>query len=653
MRNTTRMVATAGLACMAIGCATLSDRQNSSDRKKELEASIPIAQAALEAGQIETAERMYRALEERHPKEPDPLLGLGYTALASGRYEEAVKRYARAARLAGRRGAVFVRASLGQGRALLARGRTTESIRVLERVRQRGVEEPQTGTWIENTLGVAWVQIGRSDLARVHFRKAIELDAGNEEARGNLDRSGGGTGTKLMLLLRMKDFARGHEEPGRRPRETGNRLMLRLEQWPMWERRKEMIPRSVNDDITLSPGQTRRMALPGEVSSVSVGAPEVADIQVLDKSVVYVVGKNPGRTSVSILTSQGDVSEYVVEVRIDLRGLREALGKDERLKDLRAYHMSSGSARIDGEVNSIEDAERALRIAVANLGTEAVIENAIEMSGAQQVNLEVQIAEVSRAVTEALGVNWEAFRARGRDGIGFQIGRSLANPGPVTNPIVIRPGVIDGGNAPGFVATRHTGNTRIAAMIDALATAGLANVLARPNMTAASGESASFFSGGEFPLPTGFDDGVITFDYKKYGVLLDFVPTIIDEERISISVRPEVSEPSRGQGIQVVSGVVVPVINVRRAETTVEVRNGDSIIIAGLFRNRASSFESGVPGVKDVPLLGPLFSYRVSESEELELIVVVTATVVEHGEIAANAGQGTRAGMIEVNGYRF
>ena len=170
----------------------------------------------------------------------------------------------------------------------------------------------------------------------------------------------------------------------------------------------------------------------------------------------------------------------------------------------------------------------------------------------------------------------------------------------------------------------------IRGMIDALAEAGLANVLARPNVTAVSGRTASFFSGGEYPLPTGYEDGVIIFRYKKYGVLLDFVPTVIDAGRISLTVRPEVSEPSLNDSVRIV-GVDIPVINVRRAETTVEVGDGESIVIAGLFRNASNTVESGVPGLKDVPGLGLLFGRTSIRSDELELIVVVTARLVQPG----------------------
>ena len=185
-------------------------------------------------------------------------------------------------------------------------------------------------------------------------------------------------------------------------------------------------------------------------------------------------------------------------------------------------------------------------------------------------------------------------------------------------------------------------------MIDALATAGLANVLARPNVTAVSGESAAFFSGGEYPVPSGFEDGVIIFEYKKYGVLLDFVPSVIDADRIVLTVRPEVSEPSLNQSVKA-AGVDIPVINVRRAETTVEVGNGESIVIAGLFRNASNTVESGVTGLKDMPLLGKLFGRTSVRSNELELIVIVTARLVQSGRTpersdAAPASASRRSG---------
>ena len=293
---------------------------------------------------------------------------------------------------------------------------------------------------------------------------------------------------------------------------------------------------------------------------------------------------------------------------------------------------------LTGEVASAEAADRALRFSQAALPEGMPIESELRVADSQQVNLEVQIAEVQRSITEDWGINWEAFRLSGSGGLGLRVGRIIEEN--------FLPTTVDGTIAPSLFGGVAHGRTMITGMIDALAEAGLANVLARPNVTAVSGKTASFFSGGEYPLPTGYEDGVIIFRYKKYGVLLDFVPTVIDAGRISLTVRPEVSEPSLNESVRIV-GVDVPVINVRRAETTVEVGDGESIVIAGLFRNASNTVESGVPALKDVPWLGLLFGRTSIRSDELELIVVVTARLVRPGAAPSNADappQTRRAG---------
>ena len=170
-------------------------------------------------------------------------------------------------------------------------------------------------------------------------------------------------------------------------------------------------------------------------------------------------------------------------------------------------------------------------------------------------------------------------------------------------------------------------------------------------MTAVSGETASFFSGGEYPLPSGVKDGQIIFQYKKYGVLLDFVPTVIDRRRIALTVRPEVSQRVDTDSLRILD-VEIPVIDVRRAETTIEVGNGQSIVIAGLYRNQSDSTEAGVPVLKDVPKLGLLFGQRTSRSNATELIVVVTARLI--GSIRTRAEDPEKpASGHRVQGYHY
>jgi pilus assembly protein CpaC len=324
--------------------------------------------------------------------------------------------------------------------------------------------------------------------------------------------------------------------------------------------------------------------------------------------------------------------------------LRIALADDPEFGRVQVHGLAHGVS-LRGEVSSAAAADRAYRLAMVSLPPDTPVENDLRIAGPLQVNLEVQIAEVQRSIAEDFGFNWELFGRSSEGDLmgGFRIGRQLPPPlGDQGRPFIGAPGtvppsIVDGVAGPSFILHRAWEEIGITGMVDALSRAGLANVLARPNVTANSGETASFFSGGEFPLPTGFEDGVIVFEYKKYGVLLDFVPTIVDDGRVALTVRPEVSEPSRDNSVQVV-GVDIPVINVRRAETTVEMGDGESIVIAGLFRSASDEVESGVPVLKDLPLLGGLFGHTSTRADELELIVTVTARLVQAGPAVERTG---------------
>ena len=342
--------------------------------------------------------------------------------------------------------------------------------------------------------------------------------------------------------------------------------------------------------------------------------------------------------------------ENNLRVVLDSGPLRAALAGDPEFDRVHVLDLEHGLS-LNGEVSSAVAAARAHRLAAVSLPADTPVENNLRIAGPLQVNLEVQIAEVQRSIAEEFGFNWELFgrSAEGVLGGGFRIGRQLPPPlDDAGRPFIGRPGtiptnVVDGLTSPSLILSRTWEEIGITGMVDALAKAGLANVLARPNVTANSGETASFFSGGEFPLPSGFKDGVIVFEYKKYGVVLDFVPTIVDDGRVELTVRPEVSEPSQDNSVQVAGGVTVPVINVRRAETTVEMGDGESIVIAGLFSSASNEVQSGVPVLKDLPLLGAMFGHTSTRADELELIVTVTARLVQAGPApgeAVTAGSG-------------
>ena len=345
--------------------------------------------------------------------------------------------------------------------------------------------------------------------------------------------------------------------------------------------------------------------------------------------------------------------ENNLRVVLDSGPLRAALAGDPEFDRVHVRDLGHGVS-LSGEVSSAAAADRAHRLAAVSLPADTLVENNLRIAGPLQVNLEVQIAEVQRSIAEEFGFNWELFgrSAEGDLGGGFRIGRQSPPFNHMGQPVIGTPGtipnsIVDGLTSPSLLLSRTWEEIGITGMVDALARAGLANVLARPNVTANSGETASFFSGGEFPLPSGYNDGVIVFEYKKYGVLLDFVPTIVDDGRVELTVRPEVSEPSRDNSVQV-EGIDIPVINVRRAETTVEMGDGESIVIAGLFSSASDEVQSGVPVLKDLPLLGAMFGHTSTRADELELIVTVTARLVQAGPapgdaITAGSGQANNS----------
>ena len=773
-------------ACLGLltACAGLLSSDAPPEAGNPLRDSLPVAAAALDAGQFDVARRLYVSLAERFPDAPEPVLGLGHAAFFTGDHADAERRFRHAADLAVADPALRSEALIGAGRAAIARGRAGEARELFRRARGLGTAVPPAAApWVRNGLAVADTMSGDYLAARAHYEAAIRLSSGDPRITANLVRmlvaSGEVDEARERLaahpstfwpsddgpaLARLVEESRpplpGLDEASPRTREAGSAttrplaasgaastapapparprtedrepasppprplrpgltlrlsewglspplphafelaegpnasaLVLRFADWPALETtparnglvrpasanlpaseplapatlRPEHPPdgaavapeppveppgseppdRSSPEALHLALGQSRRIPIERAASAVSVASPEVADVQLLAPNVLYVIARGVGRTSVAVLVDDEWSEERLVSVTLDLDPLRAVLAADRELQGVQARPLTRGVA-LAGEVESPEIADRVLRLAATTLPEDVPIENALRIAGPQQVNLEVQIAEVNRSVTESLGVNWEAFRVRDGTGFGFRIGRPLpAPPGgdALTGSPPIPPTLVDGQLSPSLYLGRSTGRTRIGALVDALATAGLANVLARPNVTAVSGEAASFFSGGEFPLPTGFDDGVLTFEYKKYGVLLDFVPTVVDAGRIVLTVRPEVSEPSTSQSVTVAVGVAVPVINVRRAETTVEVGNGESIVIAGLFRNRTNTVESGVPGLKDVPVLGTLFGHTLNRSDEVELIVIVTARLVQAN--AAPDGEGASASATE------
>jgi pilus assembly protein CpaC len=309
----------------------------------------------------------------------------------------------------------------------------------------------------------------------------------------------------------------------------------------------------------------------------------------------------------------------------------------------------NGTVLLTGTVAAPEDAAEAERLVKAFVGENTNVISRLRMSTPLQVNLQVRIAEVSRSLIRDIGVNLTSidsssgfqfgigqntrdfstfFRPGSATGVGNQVSLSVPDPNNPGRFIDVKGSSVSAAN----VGTTIVGAGRLLGFdllgaLDLGETAGLVTTLSNPNLTALSGETADFLAGGEFPIPISQGLGSTSIEYRKYGVSLAYTPTVLANGRISIRVRPEVSELS-AQGAVVINGFTIPALTVRRAETTVELGSGQSFMIAGLLSNNLQNNLKKAPGIGDVPILGSLFRSTNFRKGETELVIVVTPYLV-------------------------
>lgn len=369
--------------------------------------------------------------------------------------------------------------------------------------------------------------------------------------------------------------------------------------------------------IELRAGEARMIALPGAAESALVSDPAVADVQLPARNRLFLFGKAAGRSAVQVLDGGGRVlfAQSVVVIP-DLDRLRAELA------DVPGARVSlAGTAiRLEGTVATPAAAARAQTLAEKAAGKPDAVVNQLKVAMATQVNLRVRVAEVSRTLAREIGFNFDVFGAVGGFSLGLATGRPIVGPdgGLLRN--------IDGAGSLGIV--RRTDSLDMNAVIDALEEDGLVSVLVEPNLTARSGETASFLSGGEFPIPVNQDDRGIVIEFKRFGVALDFTPTVLEEGRIALKVRPEVSELNETASVEI-RDIRVPGLSVRRAETTVELASGQSFAIAGLVRASSANDVRSVPLLGQIPVLGALFRSTRFQRQETELVIIVTPYLVE------------------------
>ncbi|WP_426955201.1 type II and III secretion system protein family protein [Muricoccus radiodurans] len=371
--------------------------------------------------------------------------------------------------------------------------------------------------------------------------------------------------------------------------------------------------------IALEAGSGRILQLGRAAASVFAADPRVLEVRPASPTSLFIFGVAPGRTTIAALDSSGaPVAQYEITVRPSAYGAGEAQATINRLIPggrIRAETRGNGIA-LSGEANSAADADRAVAIAQGYVTEGQVVDNRLTVLGQVQVSLRVRIAEVSREVTRQLGVDWQSIGTVGRFAV------SLATPNAIADALAPSSRL-----ALGF----SSGSTDINAFIDALAQDRLINVLAEPNLTSMSGQTASFLVGGEFPIPVALRDNVVSVQFRQYGVSLAFIPTVLSQGRISLRVRPEVSELSDQGAVRLTAGnssIQIPALTVRRAETTVELGSGQSFAIAGLLQDSSRNLSRAVPVLGEIPILGPLFRSNRYQRNETELVIIITPYIV-------------------------
>ncbi len=382
---------------------------------------------------------------------------------------------------------------------------------------------------------------------------------------------------------------------------------------------------SPDGDISLSVGTGRLVNLNGTMSDLFVANDKVADVQVRSSNQIYVFGKSAGETTVYATDKSGRVIySSNVKVGTNIGSVDELLRLAMPDAQIQATSMN-GIILLTGTVAGPTDVEEASALIQSYVGDGTKVVSRLKMATPLQVMLQVKIAEVSRSLLKDIGVNLTSFDPSGGS-FGLTIGRGR-NFGEFAADRGITIDSPAGISTIGLVA-RNVLGIDIAAALDLNENTGRVVTLAEPTLTALSGETASFLAGGEFPIPTAQGVNGTAIEFKEYGVSLAFTPVVHDGGRISMRVRPEVSELSDVGSIKL-NGFTVPSLTTRRAETTVELGSGQSFMIGGLLRNTGNNSVDKTPVLGDLPILGALFRSTSFKRQETELVIVVTPYLVK------------------------
>jgi pilus assembly protein CpaC len=401
---------------------------------------------------------------------------------------------------------------------------------------------------------------------------------------------------------------------------------------------------STPQKVILMVGKSVVVESPAAIRKFALAAPEYADVTVLSPRQIYLIGKVPGATNATLWGVDGNIAAMLeIEIMPDVSRLKdkihEMLPHEKDVKVTASHDAIVLSGTVSNAAHLSQVAALAEAYAPKDKDKKGKVMNLLEVGGVHQVMLEVRVSEMSRTLLRRLGVNFAYISDAGQTfGVSLlknltQVGSTALN-GPVISPKDFANTVGVGSNINGILRFSAGGATWTS-FIDALKENGLTKVLAEPTLITTSGRTANFLAGGEYPIPVpqGGTTNTVTIEYKTFGVGLNFTPTVLSSNKISMEVKPEVSELDFTNAVAL-QGYVVPSLTTRRVATTIELADGQSFAIAGLLKEDLREVVSKFPVLGDIPILGVLFRSTSYQKNETELVIIVTPHLVKPVDMA-------------------
>ncbi len=360
-------------------------------------------------------------------------------------------------------------------------------------------------------------------------------------------------------------------------------------------------------------------------TELSIANPGIADISSLSDRTIYVLGKEPGRTTLTLLGTDGRlITNVEVHVTPDMAEFKERLTQILPNENIEVRTANDGIV-LSGTVSSIARLDRALELA-ERYAPERV-SNLMNVGGTQQVMLKVRFAEMQRTVSKALSSSI-GIQGTALDGdLGLSVGTNTTNTAGAVNNSFNGNIPFSNDNNGAFLFGFNAGGVEVGILLEALESRGVVRTLAEPSLTALSGQAATFLAGGEYPIPVSNEDGTITVEFKPFGVELEFVPTVVDQDIINLELLAAVSALDPANSFTA-NGLTIAAFTRRETSTTVEMRDGESFAIAGLLQDDFVDLSGQVPWIGDVPILGALFRSADYRRSQTELVIIVTPHLV-------------------------